>query len=52
MKKFATGTFLDMNGDHEVEPSDQIPFFGFVTGTLLSAALWVGIGLAFWAVRP
>ncbi len=32
------------------EETRGIPFFGFVTGTLLSLAVWAAIAWAVWAV--
>lgn len=51
MKKLATGILYDLGSDLDVEPKDQIPFLGFIAGTVLSMALWVGIALAFWVVH-
>ncbi len=50
MKNFATGTALDMSGIPRVDRREPIPFFGFVTGIVLSTALWLDIAAAVWIV--
>lgn len=38
------------NEEFAPEETRNIPFFGFVTGTLLSLALWAAIAWTVWAV--
>jgi hypothetical protein len=41
-----------VDGEDELAPEQtrNIPFFGFVTGTVLSLLLWGAIGWTIWAV--
>jgi hypothetical protein len=43
---------MDLVTDDELAPEEtrNIPFFGFVTGTLISLGLWSAIAWTVWAV--
>ena len=41
---------LARNDDLEPEETRNIPFFGFVTGTLISLVLWSVIAWTLWAM--
>ncbi len=49
MKESTKG--LETEGKFRGEPRAAIPFQGFIMGTALSLAVWVGLMLLLWVLR-
>jgi len=50
MKKVAIGTVFETGLDDGEVGREPFPFFGFLTGTALSLAIWVGLLVGIWIV--
>lgn len=50
MKKLAYGTVFDTDPSDLGPGRDPNPFFGFLTGTAFSMALWIGLLVGLWIV--